>query len=428
MDKHSQNSHPFMQRLPAPLRPQPTPGDDPDRGVTGATACSMVMQRTVGEKPPKGTSGRVRRKREREEDGLTGREQHHTLVGVASTDSNVGSSGQVDRTGSSDPLTASAEVAMQRTEQAPIAPRAAINDEATVDTGAASSQEQQQGALDDAVAQQPAQLAEPHAHAAQLTAGPSTAAAAAPPPPVPGVSGLAGKRGGEENQQGAKRQRVTRARVPSPLRHEDLQYPEREDGPMRGDNADGHYEYEVGDNLTPRCEWIIINKILFMNKINPAAAGMQRWGYAPEELAPLRCGICFAPLCWADPSPLPHGYPPLPTPPRAPPADKIMRKFGEGTFGRVVDAWDRCRRSYVAIKIIRNIPKYRDAAMVELEILFTIAQHDPQGSHRCVRLLEWFNHRGHVCMVFERLGPSLYDCLRTNSYKPFPLHAVSAWR
>ncbi len=43
--------------------------------------------------------------------------------------------------------------------------------------------------------------------------------------------------------------------------------------------------------------------------------------------------------------------------PRLPalPAVKIMRKFGEGTFGRVVECWDRQRRGYVAVKIIRNI-------------------------------------------------------------------------
>lgn len=34
-------------------------------------------------------------------------------------------------------------------------------------------------------------------------------------------------------------------------------------------------------------------------------------------------------------------------------------------------------------------------------------------------------HRsGHVCMVFERLGPSLYDFLRRNAYRPFPLAMV----
>lgn len=32
---------------------------------------------------------------------------------------------------------------------------------------------------------------------------------------------------------------------------------------------------------------------------------------------------------------------------------------------------------------------------------------------------------GHVCMVFERLGPSLYDFLRRNGYKPFPLAMVN---
>lgn len=46
-----------------------------------------------------------------------------------------------------------------------------------------------------------------------------------------------------------------------------------------------------------------------------------------------------------------------------------------------------------------------------------------QANH-CVQLLEWFDYRGHVCMVFERLGPSIYDYLRKNSYKPFPLAIV----
>lgn len=41
-----------------------------------------------------------------------------------------------------------------------------------------------------------------------------------------------------------------------------------------------------------------------------------------------------------------------------------------------------------------------------------------------MRLLEWFDYRGHVCMVFERLGLSLYDFMRKNAYKPFPLDMV----
>jgi hypothetical protein len=71
------------------------------------------------------------------------------------------------------------------------------------------------------------------------------------------------------------------------------------------------------------------------------------------------------------------------------------------------------------------LQKYRDAAMIELEALNTLQANDPCQTRHCVQLLEWFNYRGHVCMVFERLGPSLYDILRRNGYKPFPFYMVS---
>jgi len=44
-----------------------------------------------------------------------------------------------------------------------------------------------------------------------------------------------------------------------------------------------------------------------------------------------------------------------------------------------------------------------------------------------VTLREWFDYRGHVCMVFERLGLSLYDFLRKNSYRPFHLDIIRAF-
>jgi dual-specificity kinase len=47
-------------------------------------------------------------------------------------------------------------------------------------------------------------------------------------------------------------------------------------------------------------------------------------------------------------------------------ADKILSKMGEGTFGRVLECWDRKFKSYCAIKVVRNVKKYRDAAMIEV--------------------------------------------------------------
>eukprot|EP00268_Persea_americana_P006334 TRINITY_DN1229_c0_g1_i6.p1 TRINITY_DN1229_c0_g1~~TRINITY_DN1229_c0_g1_i6.p1 ORF type:complete len:408 (-),score=60.43 TRINITY_DN1229_c0_g1_i6:434-1657(-) len=105
------------------------------------------------------------------------------------------------------------------------------------------------------------------------------------------------------------------------------------------------------------------------------------------------------------------------------PRYKILSKMGEGTFGRVLQCWDREMREFVAIKVVRSIRKYRDAAMIEIDILNLIAKNDRGGS-RCVQIRNWFDYRNHICIVFEKLGPSLFDFLRRNNYCPFPVDLV----
>lgn len=39
---------------------------------------------------------------------------------------------------------------------------------------------------------------------------------------------------------------------------------------------------------------------------------------------------------------------------------------------------------------------------------------------KCIHLVEWFDHRNHICMVFELLGQSVFDFLKSNQFKPFP--------
>ncbi|KAK6119447.1 hypothetical protein DH2020_046727 [Rehmannia glutinosa] len=102
---------------------------------------------------------------------------------------------------------------------------------------------------------------------------------------------------------------------------------------------------------------------------------------------------------------------------------KILGKMGEGTFGRVLECWDRQTREYVAIKVVRSISKYRDAAMIEIDILQRLAKNDKDGSH-CVKMHGWFDYRNHICIVFEKLGPSLFDFLKRNKYSPFPVDLV----
>ena len=53
--------------------------------------------------------------------------------------------------------------------------------------------------------------------------------------------------------------------------------------------------------------------------------------------------------------------------------------MGEGTFGKVVECEDKQtnEKTIVAVKIIRAIEKYRDAAIIEMEVLESIKKHDP---------------------------------------------------
>ncbi|KAG2691772.1 hypothetical protein I3760_08G022900 [Carya illinoinensis] len=105
------------------------------------------------------------------------------------------------------------------------------------------------------------------------------------------------------------------------------------------------------------------------------------------------------------------------------PRYKILSKIGEGTFGRVLECWDRQTREYVAIKVVRSIRKYRDAAMIEVDVLQHLAKNDKGNSH-CVQIRNWFDYRNHICIVFEKLGPSLFDFLKRNKYCPFPVDLV----
>ncbi|MED6196067.1 Serine/threonine-protein kinase afc3 [Stylosanthes scabra] len=105
------------------------------------------------------------------------------------------------------------------------------------------------------------------------------------------------------------------------------------------------------------------------------------------------------------------------------PRYKILSKMGEGTFGRVLECWDRQAREYVAVKVIRSIRKYRDAAMLEIDVLQRLSKGEI-GISRCVQIRNWFDYRNHICIVFEKLGPSLFDFLKRNKYCPFPVDLV----
>lgn len=103
---------------------------------------------------------------------------------------------------------------------------------------------------------------------------------------------------------------------------------------------------------------------------------------------------------------------------------KILGTLGEGTFGKVVKVKDVEMDHSMALKIIKNVEKYREAAKLEINVLEKLADKDPDGAHLCVKMLDWFDYHGHMCIAFEMLGLSVFDFLKDNNYQPYPLDQV----
>ncbi|KAG6909970.1 hypothetical protein DXG01_014239 [Tephrocybe rancida] len=106
---------------------------------------------------------------------------------------------------------------------------------------------------------------------------------------------------------------------------------------------------------------------------------------------------------------------------------RTVRLLGQGTFGKVVEAVDTQTNNRVAIKIIRAIPKYRDASKIEVRVLQKLKERDPHNRNNCIHLLHWFDHRNHICLVSELLGMCVYDFLKENEFAPFPRHHIQSF-
>jgi serine/threonine-protein kinase PRP4 len=90
----------------------------------------------------------------------------------------------------------------------------------------------------------------------------------------------------------------------------------------------------------------------------------------------------------------------------------VQLNLGRGMFSAVVRAMDEVTKKLVAIKIIRANDTMRKAAAKEIEILETLKDADPDDKKHMIRLERSFEHKGHLCMVFEHLSINLREVLK----------------
>ncbi|KAI1785638.1 kinase-like domain-containing protein [Ganoderma leucocontextum] len=96
---------------------------------------------------------------------------------------------------------------------------------------------------------------------------------------------------------------------------------------------------------------------------------------------------------------------------------QVFSALGKGMFANVVrarvlqgDANEAGKE--VAIKIVRCQESMFKAGLKEVQILNKLKQADPEDKKHVVRLERTFEHRGHLCLVFESLSMNLRDVVK----------------
>ncbi|CAD2100099.1 serine/threonine kinase-1, putative [Plasmodium vinckei lentum] len=105
---------------------------------------------------------------------------------------------------------------------------------------------------------------------------------------------------------------------------------------------------------------------------------------------------------------------------------KVMRKMGDGTFGRVLLCQHIVNKKYYAVKVVRNVKKYTKSAKIEADILKKIQSNDIKNNN-IVRYHGKFMYYDHMCLIFEPLGPSLYEIITKNDYNGFHIEDIKLY-
>ena len=96
---------------------------------------------------------------------------------------------------------------------------------------------------------------------------------------------------------------------------------------------------------------------------------------------------------------------------------EILSLLGRGSFGQVCECFDHKKKEKVAVKVIKNKPKFHQQAKIEIRVLQAMRENDPEDTKGIIRMKNYFLFRNHVCITFELVSVNLYEFLRLNHFQ-----------
>jgi serine/threonine protein kinase len=122
--------------------------------------------------------------------------------------------------------------------------------------------------------------------------------------------------------------------------------------------------------------------------------------------------------------------------------------YSQGAFGVVAEAIDTQTGRKVAIKVVKAHKRFTEHAQLEIELLNMLRDTGSSATKHIgarlslpagvypksvltrssfgtpVHLLDSFMHGDHQCLVFELLGPNLYDIIKQSKFKGLSFKVV----
>ncbi|XP_065176479.1 dual specificity tyrosine-phosphorylation-regulated kinase 2-like [Sycon ciliatum] len=103
---------------------------------------------------------------------------------------------------------------------------------------------------------------------------------------------------------------------------------------------------------------------------------------------------------------------------------EVLSSLGKGSFGHVLKVYDHKLHKEVALKIVRNEPRFHRQAKEEVRILSTLRRLDRNDEFNVVHILEYFQFRSHFCITFELHDINLYELIKKHRFQGFSLEPV----